>query len=173
MADLTEDPRSWVGQHFVSVTQLSRPALDMVLAEAAKMKALVQEQGELAMHAWDGMGWLLVSHSYRLDGVHVAGGDRRLQGKILGSIFFEPSTRTACSFQAAFQVCVCVHVCEDAGRWSIGPACHLTWTPHGRQRLGGTCIHVNESSSSAQKGETLSDTVRSMACYCDAIGAYA
>lgn len=34
----------------------------------------------------------------------MAGGDRRLQGKILGSIFFEPSTRTASSFQAAFQV---------------------------------------------------------------------
>lgn len=32
------------------------------------------------------------------------GGDRRLQGKVLGSIFFEPSTRTASSFQAAFQV---------------------------------------------------------------------
>lgn len=38
------------------------------------------------------------------------------------------------------------------------------------QRLGGTCIHVNESTSSAQKGETLGDTVRSMGCYCDAIG---
>lgn len=46
MAALTEEPQSWVGQHFVSVTQLSRPALDMVLAEAAKMKALVQEKGK-------------------------------------------------------------------------------------------------------------------------------
>ena len=45
MAALSEDPATWAGQHFVSVTQLSRPALDMVLAEAARMKALVQEKG--------------------------------------------------------------------------------------------------------------------------------
>lgn len=46
MAQLSEDPKTWRGQHFVSVTQLSRAALDMVLAEAAKMKALVQEKGQ-------------------------------------------------------------------------------------------------------------------------------
>lgn len=46
MAQLSEDPSTWKGQHFLSVTQLSRPALDMVLAEAAKMKALVQEKGK-------------------------------------------------------------------------------------------------------------------------------
>ena len=45
MAQLTEDPRTWVGHHFLSVTQLSRPALDLFLAEAAKMKALVAAQG--------------------------------------------------------------------------------------------------------------------------------
>ncbi|KAM3572200.1 hypothetical protein VYU27_005781 [Nannochloropsis oceanica] len=110
-AALTEDPRSWVGQHFLSVTQLSLPALELFLREAEAMKALVAARG----------------------------GDRRMQGRILGSIFFEPSTRTTSSFQAAFQ------------------------------RLGGSCLHVNESSSSAQKGETLSDTVRSMACYCDLV----
>jgi aspartate carbamoyltransferase catalytic subunit len=33
-----------------------------------------------------------------------AGGDKRLEHRLLGSIFFEPSTRTASSFQAAFQV---------------------------------------------------------------------
>jgi aspartate carbamoyltransferase catalytic subunit len=51
VAQLTEDPQTWVGQHFVSVTQLSRPALDMVLAEAAKMKALVQEKGRRGARA--------------------------------------------------------------------------------------------------------------------------
>ena len=110
-AALTEDPRTWVGQHFLSVTQLSLPALELFLREAEAMKALVTAHG----------------------------GDRRMQGRILGSIFFEPSTRTTSSFQAAFQ------------------------------RLGGSCLHVNESTSSAQKGETLSDTVRSMACYCDLV----
>jgi carbamoyl-phosphate synthase/aspartate carbamoyltransferase/dihydroorotase len=43
----------------------------------------------------------------------------------MASIFYEVSTRTSCSFAAAFQ------------------------------RLGGTVINVDESSSSAQKGETL------------------
>lgn len=94
----------------------------------------------------------------------------------MGSIFFEPSTRTACSFQAAFQVCVCVHVCGYSTlTHPAGSSSDMDRELYDtrRQRLGGTCIHVNESSSSAQKGETLSDTVRSMACYCDAIGAYA
>lgn len=36
-------------------------------------------------------------------------------------------------------------------------------------RQGGTVIAVNESSSSAAKGETLSDTVRCLECYCDVI----
>jgi len=67
------------------------------------------------------------------------GGDDFLKGKILASVFYEPSTRTNCSFQAAML------------------------------RQGGSVITVNESSSSVAKGETLSDTVRSMECYCDVI----
>jgi len=68
-----------------------------------------------------------------------SGGDDFLKGKILASVFYEPSTRTNCSFQAAML------------------------------RQGGSVITVNESSSSVAKGETLSDTVRSMECYCDVI----
>jgi carbamoyl-phosphate synthase/aspartate carbamoyltransferase/dihydroorotase len=71
--------------------------------------------------------------------VGTKGGDEFLKGKILASVFYEPSTRTNCSFQAAML------------------------------RQGGSVITVNESSSSAQKGETLSDTVRCMECYCDVI----
>lgn len=48
-----------------------------------------------------------------------------LQGKVLASAFFEASTRTSCSFAAAM------------------------W------RLGGSVIHIDEASSSAQKGESL------------------
>merc|ERR1719261_1177240 len=62
-----------------------------------------------------------------------------LKTKIIATVFYEPSTRTNCSFQAAML------------------------------RQGGSVISVNESSSSAQKGETLSDTVRCLECYCDAI----
>lgn len=71
--------------------------------------------------------------------VETSGGDESLKGKVLATVFYEPSTRTNCSFQAAMM------------------------------RLGGSVISVNESSSSVAKGETLSDTVRCMECYCDAV----
>merc|ERR1712178_648334 len=71
--------------------------------------------------------------------VVTSGGDDFLKGKILATVFYEPSTRTNCSFQAAMM------------------------------RLGGNVIAVNESSSSVAKGETLSDTVRCLECYCDAV----
>lgn len=58
---------------------------------------------------------------------------------ILGLLFYEASTRTSSSFQAAMA------------------------------KLGGTSIMVNSSYSSSQKGETLEDTIRTMECYCDAI----
>lgn len=71
--------------------------------------------------------------------VAARGGDESLKGKVLATVFYEPSTRTNCSFQAAML------------------------------RLGGSVITVNESCSSVAKGETLSDTVRCMECYCDAV----
>lgn len=36
-------------------------------------------------------------------------------------------------------------------------------------RLGGSVICVNEKDSSAQKGESIEDTIQTMSCYCDAI----
>ena len=48
-----------------------------------------------------------------------------VQGKVMASMFYEVSTRTSCSFTAAMQ------------------------------RLGGTVIHLTETTSSAKKGETL------------------
>lgn len=65
------------------------------------------------------------------------GGCDLLKGRILANIFYEPSTRTMCSFAAAML------------------------------RLGGQVIPVNESSSSAKKGETLSDTIRCLEAYAD------
>eukprot|EP01103_Thecamoeba_quadrilineata_P002445 TRINITY_DN12400_c0_g1_i1.p1 TRINITY_DN12400_c0_g1~~TRINITY_DN12400_c0_g1_i1.p1 ORF type:complete len:326 (+),score=81.85 TRINITY_DN12400_c0_g1_i1:102-1079(+) len=62
-----------------------------------------------------------------------------LAGKFLANVFFEPSTRTASSFQVAMN------------------------------RLGGQVISVNASSSSVVKGETLADTVRVLQNYVDAI----
>lgn len=62
-----------------------------------------------------------------------------LRGKIMASIFYEASTRTSCSFAAAML------------------------------RLGGQVINMNESTSSVQKGETLEDSIATMAGYSDVI----
>lgn len=62
------------------------------------------------------------------------------RGRVLATLFFEPSTRTRLSFEAAML------------------------------RLGGSCLGFAEpGSSSAAKGESLADTIRTVACYADAI----
>jgi aspartate carbamoyltransferase catalytic subunit len=63
-----------------------------------------------------------------------------LKGQILATLFFEPSTRTRFSFQAAML------------------------------RLGGTFISLSSiKSSSMAKGESLSDTIKIIEGYCDII----
>ena len=63
-----------------------------------------------------------------------------LKGKILATLFFEPSTRTRLSFEAAMQ------------------------------RLGGGVVSMGSvESSSVTKGETLVDTVRTVSQYADVI----
>ena len=63
-----------------------------------------------------------------------------LKGKILANLFYEPSTRTSSSFIAAME------------------------------RLGGSVISINEVKySSVSKGESLSDTVRTLECYADVL----
>jgi len=63
-----------------------------------------------------------------------------MEGKILSTLFFEPSTRTRLSFESAMQ------------------------------RLGGTVLGFSEAkTSSISKGETLADTMRMAAAYSDII----
>ncbi|HSK66633.1 MAG TPA: aspartate carbamoyltransferase [Anaerolineales bacterium] len=63
-----------------------------------------------------------------------------LKGKILANLFYEPSTRTSSSFTAAME------------------------------RLGGSVIPINEVKySSVTKGESLTDTIRTLECYADVI----
>ncbi|MBE6526606.1 MAG: aspartate carbamoyltransferase [Thermoplasmata archaeon] len=65
---------------------------------------------------------------------------RALDGRILGNLFFEPSTRTKLSFESA------------------------------AHRLGCDVIDVSEMSmTSIAKGETLADTIRMVDAYCDVI----
>ena len=72
--------------------------------------------------------------------VHERGTCSLLADRLLGIIFYEPSTRTSSSFQAAMQ------------------------------RLGGKVIAINDvSSSSVSKGETIEDTMRCLECYVDCI----
>jgi aspartate carbamoyltransferase catalytic subunit len=65
---------------------------------------------------------------------------RSLQGHIMATLFYEPSTRTRLSFESAMQ------------------------------RLGGTVISCPDmKSSSAAKGETLADTARVVSSYADVL----
>lgn len=62
------------------------------------------------------------------------------KGKILATLFYEPSTRTRLSFESAMM------------------------------RLGGTCLgFAGASSSSASKGESVADTARMISCYADIV----
>jgi aspartate carbamoyltransferase len=108
---LTKDPSSWEGSSLLSVTQITPDGLDLLFQVSQQMRELVRSQG----------------------------GDNRLQHRVLGTIFFEASTRTSCSFQAAMM------------------------------RLGGSNIHVDGkgNSSAGKKGETLEDTIRCLECYTD------
>jgi len=80
-----------------------------------------------------------VAHDMRTMVEHVGTFDL-LKGKILANLFYEPSTRTQASFMAAMQ------------------------------RQGGAVIPISEVRySSVAKGESLPDTVRTLACYADVI----
>jgi len=62
-----------------------------------------------------------------------------LKGRILATLFYEPSTRTSSSFDAAMKRC------------------------------GGQVIQVVADTSSVRKGESLPDTIRTLGSYADAI----
>lgn len=63
-----------------------------------------------------------------------------LSGKVIATLFFEPSTRTRLSFESAIN------------------------------RLGGRVVGFTDSSSSSvTKGETLKDTIKTVSNYCDLI----
>ena len=71
---------------------------------------------------------------------HPAAYAHKCDGKILATLFFEPSTRTRLSFESAML------------------------------SLGGQVLGFSSaSSSSAAKGESVSDTIRTVSCYSDII----
>jgi aspartate carbamoyltransferase len=100
------------GKDILSVRQFSRPDLEYIFGVAREMQGMVTRVGSFDL----------------------------LKGKILASLFYEPSTRTSSSFTAAME------------------------------RLGGSVIPIHEvRSSSVAKGESLPDTIRTLEAYADVI----
>ena len=98
------------GKNIVTVDSLKLEDIELLFARTKEMKRLVLDRG----------------------------GDDRLKGKIMASLFFEPSPRTFSSFVTAMQ------------------------------RLGGGIIPLHGmSNTSIAKGETLPDTVRVFSHYAD------
>lgn len=98
-------------QHVLSVNQFSRQDLHHLFTVAQEMRVGVQREGVLDI----------------------------LKGRLLCTMFYEPSTRTSASFDAAMQ------------------------------RLGGRTVAISTAHSSTVKGETLADTIRTLGCYGDAV----
>ncbi|KAJ2907382.1 hypothetical protein MKZ38_003239 [Zalerion maritima] len=111
LVSLLSQPTSFKNSHVLSVTQYTRSDLHLLFTVAQEMRLGVQREGVLDI----------------------------LRGRVLCTMFYEPSTRTSASFDAAMQ------------------------------RLGGRTIPITTTHSSVQKGESLQDTLRSLACYGDAI----
>jgi carbamoyl-phosphate synthase/aspartate carbamoyltransferase len=100
------------GKHILSATQFGKPEMKVLFMLATDMKNMVERTGSADL----------------------------LKGKVLANVFYEPSTRTAFSFEAAMY------------------------------RLGGRVLNMTEIEKTAVKrGESLQDTMRTMASYCDVL----
>jgi aspartate carbamoyltransferase catalytic subunit len=98
------------GRDIISIEDFSREEIDYILDKSTKMEQVASKSSDL------------------------------LEGKILATLFFEPSTRTRLSFEAAML------------------------------KLGGSTIGFAEiESASVKKGENLADTIRTVENYADVI----
>ena len=99
-------------KNIISIKDFEREDIDYIIDEAAKLESIAKSK-EVC---------------------------EELKGKILGLMFFEPSTRTRMSFETAMK------------------------------RLGGDGIGFeNSGSSSVSKGESIADTAKMFEGYCDAL----
>ena len=99
-------------KNIISIKDFTRSDIDYILNEASTLENVAQSK-EIS---------------------------EELKGKILGLMFFEPSTRTKMSFETAMK------------------------------RLSGQCIGFeNTGSSSVSKGESIADTAKMYEGYCDAL----
>jgi aspartate carbamoyltransferase catalytic subunit len=109
---VTQVPGTTTLRHVVESQQFDRPLLERVFTTAAEMERVVE-----------------------------SGGGDELRGRIMATLFYEPSTRTRLSFEAAML------------------------------RLGGAVVGTESAGqfSSVAKGESLEDTVRIVSGYCDVL----
>jgi carbamoyl-phosphate synthase/aspartate carbamoyltransferase len=122
-------------------SQLANPTVSQSLAELLSMDSAFKNKHVLSVNRFtraDLHHLFSVASEMRL-GVERWGVVEVLKGRLLCTMFFEPSTRTSASFDAAMQ------------------------------RLGGRTVPISAAHSSLQKGETLQDTLRTLASYGDAI----
>lgn len=98
-------------RHILTVKQFSRNDLHALFSIAHEMRILTERNSAIEL----------------------------LRGRVLCTLFYEPSTRTSCSFEAAML------------------------------RLGGSVVPVPVDRSSVVKGESLADTIRTVSCYGDAV----
>ncbi|ASJ17270.1 aspartate carbamoyltransferase [Thermococcus chitonophagus] len=102
----------WTGRDVISIRDFSKEDIEFVLSTAERLERELKEKGHLEY----------------------------AKGKILATLFFEPSTRTRLSFESAMH------------------------------RLGGSVIGFAEAStSSVKKGESLRDTIKTVEQYSDVI----
>ena len=82
----------------------------------------------------------ILLHIYSAEQLRLEGtANCQFPNKTVVHLFYEPSTRTSCSFQAA------------------------------AHRLGCKVISLTDKASSSEKGESLEDAIRTLGCYSDAI----
>ena len=99
------------GRDIISPTELTKEEIEYILEQAGKADEILKK-----------------------------GGSKHLDGKVLATLFYEPSTRTRLSFESAML------------------------------RLGGSVIGFSGTGgTSVKKGENLADTIRTVERYCDAI----
>lgn len=98
-------------KHILSVKQFNRHEYHMLFGVAHEMRNLVERYGQVNL----------------------------LNGRVLCTAFYEPSTRTCTSFETAMI------------------------------RLGGSVVSIKDSTSSIAKGESIGDTVRTLNSYADII----
>ncbi|GJN91739.1 hypothetical protein Rhopal_004762-T1 [Rhodotorula paludigena] len=108
---LSTSARAYHRRHILSVRAFTRDDLHILFGVASEMRMLTERGVAIDI----------------------------MRGRVLSTLFYEPSTRTSASFEAAMA------------------------------RLGGSTVAVTPGTSSVVKGETLADTVRTLGCYADVI----